>query len=101
MRKPLFTMREALSRDDLLGTTIAGDSWKPWRILLVASAGETLTWWERRTFTKLTGRKREPNEPVDELIVANDPTLLPSLDTISEARTRAPCVFSDAEGAMW
>ena len=29
-----------------------------------------MSWWERRTFTKLTGRKREPNEPVDELIVA-------------------------------
>jgi hypothetical protein len=70
MPTPLFTMREALEREDLLGTILAGDSWKPWRVLLIGAAGERLSFWERRTFTKLTGRKREPNEPVDELIVA-------------------------------
>jgi hypothetical protein len=70
MPTPLFSMREALERDDLLGTILAGDSWKPWRTLLIGAAGERLTWLERRTFTKLTGRKREPDEPVDELIVA-------------------------------
>lgn len=68
--KKLYTMRQALEDPDLLGTILEGDSWKPWRILLIAAAGEPLTFWERRTFTKLTGRKREPGKMVDEFIVA-------------------------------
>jgi hypothetical protein len=70
MPTPLFTMRDALERDDLLGTVLSGDSWRAWRVLLIGAAGERLSWFERHTFTKLTGRKQEPDEPVDELIVA-------------------------------
>lgn len=67
MRK-LFTMREALDRDDLLGTILPGDTWRPWRIILIAAMGEPLTVWERRTFARFTGRKREPGKIVDELV---------------------------------
>jgi hypothetical protein len=66
--KKIYTMRQALDDPDLLGTILPGDTWKPWRILLIAAMGEPLTFWERRTFTKFTGRKREPGKMVDELV---------------------------------
>ena len=66
--KKLYTMREALEREDLLASILAGETWKTWRAVLIAAAGEPLSFWERRTFTKVTGRRREPGKPVDELI---------------------------------
>src|SRR5436190_4059227 len=63
---PRVALREALSDPNLLGTAIAGDSWRSWRTLLVASMGESLTEDERATFRALTGRDREPLQRVDQ-----------------------------------
>ena len=57
---PRVSLREALSDPNLLGTAIAGDSWRSWRILLIAAMGEELSEDEREIFTQLTGREREP-----------------------------------------
>jgi hypothetical protein len=64
--KPLVTMRDALSNEQLLGNALAGDSWAAWRILLIAMMGEPLTDDERVIFTKLTGRTREPLQMIEE-----------------------------------
>lgn len=65
--KPLVTIREALSDDNLLGTALPGESWLPWQVLLIASMGEALTDEEREIYTVLTERDVEPLEPVEEL----------------------------------
>jgi hypothetical protein len=64
--KPTISIRKALADPNLLGSVLAGDSWSAWRTLLIASMGEELTSDERKTFTRLTGRAREPLEPVEE-----------------------------------
>jgi hypothetical protein len=66
--KPKVSLRRALSDRKLLGNALAGDSWRPWRVLLIAAVGERLTDSERKIFHKLTGRAREPGKPVHELI---------------------------------
>lgn len=66
--KPRVTLRAALADPLLLGDTIAGDSWKPWRSLLIASMGEALLDDEREIFKQLTGRAREPLVPVEEFV---------------------------------
>jgi hypothetical protein len=60
------TMRRALSDKNLLGAVLEGDSWLAWRVLLIASKGEEVTQEEREVFRRLTGRDREPLEPVEE-----------------------------------
>jgi hypothetical protein len=65
--KPTTTLRDALSDPALLAHVLRGPSWLPWRILLIASMGESLTDDERPIFTKLTGRAREPLQRVNEL----------------------------------
>jgi hypothetical protein len=65
---PTIPIREALSDPALLGKMLAGDSWLPWRTLLIAAMGETLTDDERVIFTKLTGREREPLQRVEEAV---------------------------------
>jgi hypothetical protein len=62
--KPRISLREALSDPNLLGRSLAGDSWKAWRTLLIAARGEKLSDDERAIFAKLTGREREPLRPV-------------------------------------
>ena len=64
--KPTITIREALADARLLGNVIAGESWRAWRVLLIAMMGETLTDEERITFTKLTGREAEPRQRIEE-----------------------------------
>ena len=64
--RPMVSMREALSDPNLLGLALPGDSWRPWRILLIAAMGEALTDDERVVFKQLTGREREPLAPVEE-----------------------------------
>src|SRR5262249_50879071 len=59
---PRVPLREALSDPNLLGTAIAGDSWRSWRTLLIAAMGEDL----RQIFSQLTGREREPLQRVDQ-----------------------------------
>ncbi len=66
---PKVSMRRALADPALLGTILAGDSWRAWRTLLIAAMGEALTDAERKLFTKLTGREREPLERCEELAI--------------------------------
>ena len=65
--KPTVSLRRALSDPNLLGYALSGDSWAPWRTLLIASMGEELTEVERVTFKAITGREREPLQRVHEL----------------------------------
>jgi hypothetical protein len=65
---PTITIRAALEDPNLLGLT--GESWLPWRVLLIAALGEPLTDEERPTFTLLTGREREPLQRCAELALA-------------------------------
>jgi len=54
------TMREALHEPKLLGKSRHGDSWMPWRVLLIAVMGEELTDAERAIYLQFTGRPHEP-----------------------------------------
>src|SRR5262245_37944248 len=65
--KPRVPLRDAIADSALLGHVLAGDTWLPWRVLLIAAMGEALTDDERVIFTKLTGRAREPLQRVNDL----------------------------------
>lgn len=65
--RPLVSLREALDDPALLGGAIPGDSWRPWRTLLIGAMGEALDDDERAIFTALTGRPQEPGQRVEEL----------------------------------
>ena len=69
MIRKLMTMRDYLLSPAFMGGAdmLAGDTWRAWRIILIAAMGEELTHQERETFTELTGREREPGEPVEQL----------------------------------
>jgi hypothetical protein len=66
--KPQATLRRALSDRNLLGATLASDSWRAWRVLLIAAMGEPLTEDERVLFTQLTDRPQEPLQRVEEFV---------------------------------
>jgi hypothetical protein len=66
--KTLCTLRAALADPALLGSVLAGDSWRLWRTLLIAANGEALDDDEREAFKKFTGREREPGKRVEELV---------------------------------
>jgi hypothetical protein len=40
--KAIVSMRSPLRDSDLLGGILQGESWRPWRILLIAVMGEPL-----------------------------------------------------------
>jgi hypothetical protein len=61
-------MRQALADPHLLGGAMPGDTWKPWRTLLIALMGERLTPSERRLFRKLTGRRHEAGFRAEEFV---------------------------------
>ena len=63
-----ISLRDALDDPALLGNTLRGKSWLPWRVLLTAAMGEALTDDERLIFTQLTGRDHEPLRRVEELV---------------------------------
>jgi hypothetical protein len=65
--KQTTTLRQALDSPAIFGTELAGDSWLPWRSILLASMGEKLTPAELELFTSLTGRTEAPTQRVDEL----------------------------------
>jgi hypothetical protein len=65
---PRTTLRRALADPQLLGRALNGESWQPWRVLLLAAMGEKLTPKEREIFSKLTGRQREPLQRVHQLV---------------------------------
>jgi hypothetical protein len=62
----LVSMREALESRAYFGRLLNGDTWRAWRVLLIAIAGEELTASERAIFRTLTNREREPVEQVEE-----------------------------------
>src|SRR5262245_28701468 len=65
--KPTISLRKALADKQLLGKVLSGDTWLPWRVLLIAAMGEALRNDERALFTTLTGRQHEPGQRVEEL----------------------------------
>ena len=65
--RPTVSLRKALADPQLLGDALPGESWRPWRTLLIAANGEALTDDERELYTQLTGREHEPLQRVDEL----------------------------------
>jgi hypothetical protein len=66
--KPRITMRKALEDPNLLGHALPGDTWRPWRILLIALMGEALTDDERIVFKELTGRDHEAGFRCEEFV---------------------------------
>jgi hypothetical protein len=58
-----------LLRRPLLGISIAGDSWRSWRGLMIAAIDEEFSEDERKIFAELTGRVRE-RQRVDEFAAA-------------------------------
>jgi len=68
--RPRVTLRAALADKNLLGRALPGDSWKPWRTLLIGACGEELNEDERVIFKKITGRDREPGKFVAQLVAA-------------------------------
>ena len=67
--KKLVSFREAITDPDLLGNSLPGPTWLPWKALLIAAFGEELTNEEREIYRSLTQRDREPMEPVAEFAV--------------------------------
>jgi hypothetical protein len=67
--RPSISIRKALADPALLGGVLAGESWMPWRVLLIAAMGEALIGdGERVVFKTLTQRDREPLQRVEELV---------------------------------
>lgn len=67
--KPTVSIREALADPELLGNALPGDTWRTWRIVLMAIMGEELTPDELETFQSLTGRQGSPQERVSEAAI--------------------------------
>jgi hypothetical protein len=60
-------LREALIDPNLLGNVLAGESWRTWRALLLATMGERLTASELEIFQRFTGgRTQAPPSRVEE-----------------------------------
>jgi hypothetical protein len=66
MMKKIISLRQALDDPQYFGGQLAGPSWLPWRALLLAIMGESLTPDELTLFESLTGRLLAPLEPVRE-----------------------------------
>jgi hypothetical protein len=68
--KPKVSLRAALGDRALLGKVLAGETWKPWRVLLIAAMGEALVDDdERAIFKQFTGRDRAPGQRVNEMAI--------------------------------
>jgi hypothetical protein len=66
--KPRISLRKSLQDSNLLGDALAGDSWRAWRVLLIAAMGEALDDNERALFKQLTLRERESGQRVEEFV---------------------------------
>jgi hypothetical protein len=64
---PRVTLRNALDDPALLGGVLGGNTWQPWRSILLAAMGEPLTPEELETLQRFTGRTTAPTQRVDEL----------------------------------
>jgi hypothetical protein len=68
--KSTVTLRDALNDPQLLGHALQGESFFPWRTLLIAAMGEPLiSDEERAAYTKFTGRDHEPGVRVSTLVI--------------------------------
>jgi hypothetical protein len=67
---PQTSLRTALSDPQLLGKSLVGPSWQPWRSLLLAVMGESLEPAELEHFRRLTRRQNPPTERVREFFAA-------------------------------
>lgn len=67
---PRVPLRTALSDPQLLGNCLPGDSWRPWRTLLIGAMGEALDAEETELFKSLTGGREPPSDgrPVEEFV---------------------------------
>jgi hypothetical protein len=63
---PQTSLRTALTDDKLLGKSISGPSWEPWRALMYAIMGEPLEPAELEHFRRLTRRQNPPTQRVHE-----------------------------------
>ncbi len=68
MIEPVISMRRALADPQLLGSALAGESWRLWRIVLIAAMGEPLTPDELAAFQAVTGRDKSPDQRVEEAL---------------------------------
>ena len=66
--KKNVTLRKALTDKQYFGGQLDGDSWAPWRALLIAIIGEELTPDELAIFQAVTNRQSAPTEPVREFV---------------------------------
>jgi hypothetical protein len=80
--KPQATLRRALSDRNLLGGVLAGDSWRAWRVLLIAAMGEPLTEDERTLFAELIVRRSR---------YSASRSLLASLAVVAASHAPLPC----------
>jgi hypothetical protein len=86
--KPTVTMRKALSDPKLLGNALKDESWRPWRILLIAAMGEALTDEERALFTELmSGDLKSFNGAPHGVVVVKSPPLTPSPPFVPSVET--------------
>jgi hypothetical protein len=69
--KRLYTMRQALADKALVADAMPGETWKAWRVLLIAAVGERLTKAERLIFKRFTGRDAEPGAMVDTFLAVS------------------------------
>ena len=86
-------MRRTVTDPKLLGSVLVGPSWEAWRVLLIAAMGEALTDDERKTFTELTGREREPLQRVRDVF-----EFFSNLFSCSLSRTRTQNPVSGSAG---
>jgi hypothetical protein len=68
-RSARVSLRRALADPQLLGGVLHGDSWRAWKVLLIAAMGEALDDAERRIFQQLTKRQHEPRQRVNTLAI--------------------------------
>jgi hypothetical protein len=95
--KPLTPFRNAITDPMLLGHVLAGDTFRPHRVLLTAAFGEELTDDERVIFKQFTDRDHEPNECVREFAVVAGRRTAKTSGLMSTAATYISglCDFSD------
>ena len=69
------SLRKALTDKKLLGSILAGDSWRPWRTLLLAAMGEQLSDAERVIFREFYPRGVTAADALDERTLGTRPSM--------------------------
>jgi hypothetical protein len=91
----ICSMRWALSDVSFFGGQLSGASWRPWRALLLAICGESLTDAELADFRMLTNRTEAPG-PVQEMKIV-PPFIAYNPDPIPSHFRAGPNPFSDID----